>query len=752
MFSLMKKQLFIMPLLFVFAFTSAVNGQQQLQEHGRQHRKKIGVVLSGGGAKGFAHVGALKVLEEVGIPIDYIAGTSMGAVVGGLYAAGYSASMIDSLIQIQDWNHLMGDNVYRENLPASQRDRQNRYIFSLPYKVRIKERSGKVTLPRGVYAGQNLYNLFLNMTIGYQHEMDFDDLPIPFGCVAADVRSGKEIAIREGVLPLAIRASMAIPGVFTPVDRDSMLLIDGGVINNFPVDLVRSMGADIVIGINFPLDEKTIEKSRGSITEVTDQIWNFIGQQKRLRNIEDTDLLIAPDLHPYGSMDFQRPAINSIISRGEEATREKWDDLISLKESLEAEGSLMGEKKKENPYIGIDTLLIDEIRVEGVSKWDEEWILRWISVKGNKVTRKQLDEMTSRIYGSGWFSSVYYRLDGDQPFDLVFSMEIKESNTVNLGIHFDSNDMAAIIANTTIRLNTSLNSIFDITTRLSRDPYLMVNYSINRGIFYKGGINYKLSRNDLSMYERGKLAYNLGVTRNSLNLDFSEFYFGNIKLHLGAGIEHFHFFKALRRVFDPDNTGVNDQLYINYLFSGVYDNLNSTYFPSSGQYFSFQYTLHTDNFVRLKNESPLSVLKMNSYKPFPLGDHIFVTPRVSARYLMNDSVPYIYRNLAGGRIDGHYMPQQISLQGATGMEFLKNMLLSADVGLHCNFRPNNHLYANINFTIHNNYLQNLLQGESYLGANVGYSYLTVAGPLRLELGYSGLSRRFHPYLGFGYYF
>lgn len=739
----MRILLFI--LLFLPCFTHAVTGQEK-------QRKKVGLVLSGGGAKGFAHVGALKVLEKAGIPIDYIAGTSMGAVVGGLYAVGHSAEMIDSLIQIQDWSHLMRDNVYRENMPASQRDQQNRYLVSLPYTLRIKERSGKVSLPQGVYAGQNIYSLFLNMTIGYQHEMNFNDLPIPFGCVAGDVRTGKEITIREGILAKAMRASMAFPGLFTPVKQDSMLLIDGGVINNYPADLARKMGADIIIGIAFQDDEKELEKKKGSFTEVTEQIWNFIGQQKRIRNIEDTDILIIPDVHPFGSMDFQKPAIDSIISRGEQAAEKKWSEIIALKQSLAVEDCLNRERKKENPYIHLDTLLIDKVRVEGVSKREEEQILRWIPMKENRVTRKQLEKMTSRIYGSGLFSSVNYRLYGNQPFDLVFSVEFKKSSTLKLGIHFDSNDMAAILANTTIRLNTSLNSMFEITTRLSRDPYLIVDYSINSGIFYKGGINYKISRNDLNIYERGRLSNTLGVTRNSLNLNFSEFYFGNIKLNLGAGLEHFHFFNALQRIFDPNNTGVNDQLYINYLFHGVYDNLNSTFFPTSGQYFSFQYSLHTDNFVKLKEGSPLSVLKMNFYKPVALAEKVFITPRIAARYLMNDSVPYIYRNLVGGKFDGHYVSQQIGLQGSTGMEFLGNMVLSADVTLHYNFTPKNYLYANLNFTAHHTHLHNLFRGDTYLGANLGYSYVTVAGPLRLELGYSGLSRRFHPYVSLGYYF
>jgi NTE family protein len=715
-------------------------------------RKKVGVVLSGGGAKGFAHVGVLKVLEEIGIPIDYIAGTSMGAVVGGLYAVGYTTDMIDSLIQVQDWNHLMSDGVYRENIPAFRRNNQSRYVVSLPYEFPFGENSRIVSLPAGVYTGQNIYNLFLNSTIGYHHNISFDDLPIPFGCISADVRTGNEIVMREGNLAEAIRASMAIPGVFTPVERDSMLLIDGGVVNNYPVDLVRSMGADIVIGVTFSRDEKELEQSRGTISEITQQIWNFIGQYKLNNNISDTDILITPDVYPFGMMDFHKTAIDTIIQRGFTAAIEHRDELTKLKKSLSIDTNFYNQTKKRNPYLELDTLTINNIYVEGITQRERSYLNRWIDNYNGSITREELDNMISKIYGSGMFDRVYYRFEGEDPFDLIITVDVKEANRLNLGIHFDSNDLAAILANTTIRLNSSLNSMFDITTRLSRDPFLMIDYSINRGIFFKGGINYKIGKNDLSIYDRGKLLYNLGITRNSLNLVFSEFYFGNIMLHLGAQMEHFHFYKAMGSVFESPQSELNDLLYFNYLLNGVYDNLNKDFFPTSGLYFSFQYSLHTDNFVSMENEAPLNVVRMKMLKPFSLSDKVFITPRITARYIMNDSVPRMYRNLVGGRTDGHYMPQQISLQGSTGMEFLENMVFSTDVNIHYNFTTNNYLYTNLNFTIHNNHLHSLLEGDSFLGVNLGYSYLTVAGPLRLELGYSELSRRFHPYVSYGYYF
>ncbi len=739
----MKKVIFL--LMMLLSFTTLLLGEEQ-------GRKKVAVVLSGGSAKGFAHVGVLKVLERAGIPIDFITGTSMGAVVGGLYAVGYDAEAIDSLIQQQDWSYLMSDNVYRENLPASQRDRRNEFIVSLPYQLSLKERSGKVSLPGGVFTGQNLYSLFLNLTIGFQHEMDFDYLPIPFGCVAADVRTGQEVIFREGILPQAIRASMAIPWVFTPVEKDSMLLIDGGLINNYPVDVARSMGADIVIGVIIPPDEKAIKQNRGNITEIAEQLMNFVGKEKREQNIENTDLLITPRIHPYGSMDFQKPAIDSLICRGEQAAMQQWETFMTLKASLGMAGSDPPVRERQNPYLHLDTLLIDHVSVEGVSPRDVKWMLRMIPEKIEKVTRNDLDAITARLYGADLFSRVTYRLDGDQPFDLVFLVEPKTYNTLNLGIHFDTRDMAAILANTTVRLGESYNSMIDITTRLSRDPYLQVDYSINHGLFYKGRVSYRISNNDLSIYNRGRLSYHLGVMRNALNLSFSEFYFGNVQLNLGAGFEYFDFFNLLGRSTNPALRGIEDQLYINYLINGVYDNLNNTYFPSSGQYFSFRYTLHTDNFLQLEDELPLSVLKMNFFKPLQLGHQTYLTPRITARYVMNDSVPHIYRNFVGGRSDGHYISQQIALQGSAGMEVLDNMVASVDAMLHHKISPNNYLYFHLNYTLHHDHLYNLFQGDAYWGGNLGYSFLSIAGPLRVELGYSGLSRKFYPYVCFGYYF
>lgn len=233
-------------------------------------RKKVGVVLSGGGAKGVAHIGVLKVLEEAGIPIDYISGTSMGAIVGGLYAVGYNAKALDSLVRMQNWPFLLSDKVYRFNQPFTEKESNEKYLISLSFS----QEKG-LSVPAGFVSGQNIYNLFSELTIGFHDSIPFRDLPIPFACVSANMIDGKEVVMDKGILPLAMRASMAIPGVFAPVTIDSMVLVDGGISNNFPVDVAKNMGAEITIGVDLSTGLKD-EKGLDNIMGIVDQLTAFM--------------------------------------------------------------------------------------------------------------------------------------------------------------------------------------------------------------------------------------------------------------------------------------------------------------------------------------------------------------------------------------------------------------------------------------------------------------------------------------------
>ena len=707
-------------------------------------RPKVGVVLMGGGAKGFAHIGALKVIEEAGIPIDYIAGTSMGAIVGGLYSIGYNSQALDSLARHQDWMHLLTDEVYRYNLSGTQKENAQTYIVSMNY-----EKQG-IKLPSSIVSGQNIYNLMLDVTTGYHENVDFHRLPIPFSCVAADVKTGKEVVLSDGILPQALRASMAIPGFFSPVKIDSMLLIDGGILNNYPVDVVKKMGADIVIGVSFDKDEKKIEKNMGSFLELTHDFGNFLGNKKLEENLRNTDLSIRVKLDKYNIASFRSDEIDSIIRIGETTTRNMWNELIELKNKLGSDDEISIRQIK-NPYIETDTLLIRSVFIEGLSAEDQQLVLNRLRI-GPKTTRKDLQNMISRMYGTDLFSKVFYRLENQKPpYDVVLEIEKKDIRNLNVGVRFDTQGLASILLNSSIRVRTSLNSTFGVTARLNKNPYLQIDYSLSSTMLYKGGVRFKTSKNDINIFEKGRLAYNVGFYQNTLNVNFSEFHFYNMNLQLGMDIDYFYYLYELKNSGLP-TLNLESKPYMNYVLNGTYDNLNSGYYPNRGFYFNFRYTMKTDNFYRFEGQKPMHSIKFTLIKPYAINRKITITPQIAGRIILSDTVPFIYSNLAGGQWDSHYLNQQISLQGLQGMEIFDKSLVKTELVLRYNIYKQHSLQAAINCTMHAENPQQLLDRRPILGGTLGYSYNTILGPLIIRFSYSDRTRKIYPFISAGYYF
>ena len=298
------------------------------------HHPKIGLVLGGGGAKGAAEVGVLKVLEEKGIRPDYIAGTSIGAIVGGLYACGYTADDLDALFRSQEFFSLIGDR--NRDLRKSIIDERDgvTYLFGFPISGSTKktdlDESGL-----GLLGGTNITMLLDSLTKRYDGIKSFDDLPIPFRCVAVDLKKHQEVIMDSCELELAMRASIGIPGAFKPVKWKGMLLVDGGMLNNLPVDVVRAMGADIVIAVD--LEQAQHEERNFSLKEtfgiggILDWAVSRPDWKKNKANREDADIYINPQLAEYGISSFGSESISTMIERGERAARAVSEQLDRLK-------------------------------------------------------------------------------------------------------------------------------------------------------------------------------------------------------------------------------------------------------------------------------------------------------------------------------------------------------------------------------------------------------------------------------------
>ncbi len=367
-------------------------------------RPKVGLVLSGGGARGAAHVGVLKVLEDMRIPVDVITGASMGAVIGGLYAMGYDARHLEALIDEIDWTDKFDDDPARSSL--SFRRKQDDRDFLVDFDIGVGARG--LELPLGLVQGQKMNLLLKAQTLPVEHIDDFDDLHIPFRAVATDVETGLPVALGDGDLATALRASMAVPGAFSPVEIGDRLLIDGGVSNNLPVDVAREMGADvlIVVDIQFPLLSR--DELRSAL-DITGQLLTILVNREsmaQLETLDADDVVIVPELGRMGSTEFH--LAGQAIDIGETTAHKQYEALARLSVS----------EQDYAAYVADRTLLhqtptIDYVRVAGSETLRREVLSSQLDIGTGPIDLEALGSGINRLYGLSAFQLVDYELERD---------------------------------------------------------------------------------------------------------------------------------------------------------------------------------------------------------------------------------------------------------------------------------------------------------------------------------------------------
>ncbi|KIU44365.1 MULTISPECIES: patatin-like phospholipase family protein [Pseudomonas] len=366
-------------------------------------RPKVGLVLSGGAARGLAHIGVLKALEEQGVKIDAIAGTSMGAVIGGLYASGYKIDELEKLALAIDWQQALSDAPPRKDIPF--RRKQDDRDFLVKQRLSFRD-DGSLGLPLGVIQGQNLALLLESLLAHASDTRDFDKLPIPFRAVATDIASGEKVVFRKGHLPQVIRASMSIPAVFAPVELDGRLLVDGGMVDNIPLDIVREMGVDmaIVVDIGTPLRNR---KQLATVVDVLNQSITLMtrrNSEEQLASLHRDDILVQPPLSSFGVTDFGRA--QDMIDAGYRATRLLDPRLASLRRVNDTAVQLA-----EARSAGQRTPVITAIKVENDSKVSDDVIRYYIRQPiGEPLELDRLRTDMGTLYGLDYFDRVQYRV------------------------------------------------------------------------------------------------------------------------------------------------------------------------------------------------------------------------------------------------------------------------------------------------------------------------------------------------------
>lgn len=390
--------LFLVPLLALTLAAPPV-----LAEPGQQ-QPKVGLALSGGGARGTAHVGVLRALEEMGIRVDYIAGTSMGAIVGGLYASGYDSDQILRIVEELDWEKAMTDRPARINRTMRSKDLDREFL--IPYRLGFNR--GSFQFPLGVVEGQHLDQVFQQLLMPVVGVTDFDRLPIPFRAVATDLATGDEVVLGQGSLANVLRASMSVPGVFAPVTIDDRMLVDGGMSNNLPVDVVRDMGADVVIAVDISSPMLSKEELT-SVLSVTEQLTNFLTRwstENQIESLGPQDVLLVPDLEAFTSADFDQ--VLAIMKKGYEAADRQRDQLTQL--------AVAEQRTPRDPPHMPTQVAVDFVEVENDSVLDDRIIRSRLAVQpGQPVELSSLNADLDQIYSLGVFQSVTYDfVEGDE--------------------------------------------------------------------------------------------------------------------------------------------------------------------------------------------------------------------------------------------------------------------------------------------------------------------------------------------------
>lgn len=499
---------------FFFLFIFLITGSNYAQSVVEKRDIKVGVVLSGGGAKGLAHIGALKVIEEAGVKIDYIGGTSMGAIVGGLYASGYTAGQLDSLFRNTDLADLIEDNIPRSAKSFYEKAASEKYALTLPFD------NFKVSIPQAYSGGQNIYSELVRVLYHVKDVADFNKLPIPFLCIATNVETGDEVLLDRGYLPEAILASGTLPSLFEPAPMGDKILIDGGVVNNYPINEVRKMGADVIIGV----DVQQGLRDRDQLLSAADillQINNYRSAVDMIEKSKDTDIYIKPDIADYSVVDFDSG--KKIIDSGAEAAKEKLNELAKISDFQ------IKTKKTIVPVKADDSLIVKQVVLRGNESYTSGYVKGKLRFENNeKITFKKLKQGINNLSATNNFKTIRYELltnaDG---VDLVIDLRENPTKTyIRLGVHFDDLYKTAAIVNLSHKNLFMKDDIGSFDFIFGDNLRYNLQYFVDKGPYWSFGFNSRF--NDFTKevdYSLIQSNFNVGagLNINSVSLDVTDF-------------------------------------------------------------------------------------------------------------------------------------------------------------------------------------------------------------------------------------
>ena len=714
-----------------------------------QKRAKVAVVLSGGGAKGMAHIGVLKVLERAGIPVDIITGTSMGSIIGGLYSIGYNAHALDSMVRVQDWSYVITDKEDMRRQSLNDRQKQNTYLYSTGLAIGKQDKQGG-----GIIKGKNLAELFQQLCVGFTDSLDFSrDLRIPFACVATNIIDNSEVDFHSGWLPQAMRASMAIPAAFSPVRIGDMVLVDGGLKNNYPADIAREMGAEVIIGVTVQGTPKVAEDMNSTMS-ILSQIIDVNCKNKLDENLAITDLHLQVDTKGYGSASFSQAAIDTLIRRGEELAMSHWDDIIALKKRIGIDESFRPTILHPlRPKVMTEKQRVTSYTFENMTPQAERFLRQKFHLDRNdSIDAKLTQELTTSMRVDLFYQTAECRLvpEGDG-VHVVLTAGNRKSVQLHAGVRFDTEEYAAVQLGLDIPMKTAVPVNADITLRLGKRMMARGEITVHPRSFTRPTLSYTFHRNDVDIYMDGDLDYN--IRYNQFQAEFLPINFDlrHFNLQMGLRWDYMHYRNKLGSETAMQVTLENEHFY-SYRARLNYNSEDDWYFPSRGSRFKAEYAYLTDNFAQLNDKPGMSEVNANWRTSLSIGSRFTLQPMLYGRLLFGSTIPPVFSNTIGGDWFGHYVEQQMPFAGIGNIEYANHQFVAAQLQAQQRIGGNSYVLLRVAGAQHANRLKELLDYRTLLGGQIAYYYNTIVGPVGATVGYSNRTKKPYFYINLGYEF
>ena len=727
-FNVLKiSHLLLLLLIFLFpAGTSSSYAETPAAEAPK--RPKIGVVFGGGGAKGAAHIGVLKVLEEQKVPVDYIAGTSMGAIVGALYASGLTAEELEKVITAIDWKDVFkGDPDRRE---VDYRRKREDYEHLTGLSVGIKD--GKVVFPKGLIKDQKVNVLFEMLMLHTSDIDDFDNLPIPYRAIATDLETGDMVILKGGRLADAARASMSVPGAFPPVEVDGRLLIDGGIVRNLPVDIVREMGADIIICIDVDKPLPTRKEIGGSLSVLNQMIDIMMKKNVRdqVKTLGPQDVYINPDLGELGSTDFDKAA--EIASHGEEAAREKIESLKRYSVSDAEYAAFIARHHRD--LVQEVKIASVKIEVEGESKISPEVVASRLSIKpGDTVSVDTLKEEAGIVYGTGDFERVDLNVKKEKDgYELLVKAKEKSwgPNYLRVGValesDFEGGSSYNFLVDYTRRWMNSLGAEWKTQVNLGAPSGIYSEFyqplSVKRLFFVSPWAQWYQHEYNVYDGKHREAAYRITSYQGGIDLGVQPWMYGEARIGLQFG--KYRASPTVGKVDLPEDHITSGA----FVFKGRLDQLDNVNFPNKG------YLAQAKIFSSLKalgSDDEYNKIEGNFVGAYTLWKQTVLLALSAAGHLGND-LPFYDQVSLGGifNLSGFRTEQLLGQSMAIGKVITYHKVGESFIG---------DLYVGASLETGNVWKTEEKQFDLTklrLAGSVFVGYDTIVGPLYLAFGHA----------------